>query len=111
MAARPSSVGEIADREGGDVLHALTREAGERAMRVHEAILRDLSGERTWLPVADILGGSPRSLRCLRWRFAHEGCDGLDDGRRVKPSPERAGVAIVTRILRLYRTAGRITFS
>jgi hypothetical protein len=33
-----------------------TPEAGERAMRVHEVILRGLSGELTWLQVADILG-------------------------------------------------------
>ena len=81
----------------------VTREAGERAMRVHEVILRGLSGERSWLEVADILGRSPRSIRRLRWRFEHYGYDGLYDGRRVKPSPKRAPVAEVERILRLYR--------
>ncbi len=80
-----------------------TREAGERAMRVHEVILRGLSGELTWLQVADILGRSPRSIRRLRWRFQHHGYEGLYDGRRVKPSPKRAPVAEVERILRLYR--------
>lgn len=80
-----------------------TPEAGERAMRVHEVILRGLSGELTWLQVADILGRSPRSIRRLRWRFEHHGYEGLYDGRRVKPSPKRAPVAEVERILRLYR--------
>lgn len=80
-----------------------TPEAGERAMRVHEVILRGLSGELTWLQVADILGRSPRSIRRLRWRFEHRGYEGLYDGRRVKPSPRRAPVAEVERILRLYR--------
>src|SRR5499426_1136503 len=80
-----------------------TPEAGERAMRVHEVILRGLSGELSWLQVADILGRSPRSIRRLRWRFEHRGYDGLYDGRRVKPSPRRAPVAEVERILRLYR--------
>jgi transposase len=80
-----------------------TPEAGERAMRVHEVILRGLSGELSWLQVADILGRSPRSIRRLRWRFEHYGYDGLYDGRRVKPSPRRAPVAEVERILRLYR--------
>jgi transposase len=80
-----------------------TREAGERAMRVHEVILRGLSGELTWPQVADILGRSPRSIRRLRWRFEHHGYEGLYDGRRVKPSPKRAPVAEVERILRLYR--------
>ena len=32
-----------------------TPAAGERAMRVHEVILRALSGELTWLQAADIL--------------------------------------------------------
>src|SRR5512132_3164863 len=81
----------------------VTREAGERAMRVHEVILRALSGELTWVQVAEILGRSPRSIRRLRWRFEHHGYDGLYDGRRVKPSPKRAPVAEVERILRLYR--------
>src|SRR5467141_4076552 len=80
-----------------------TRAAGERAMRVHEVILRALSGDLTWLQVADILGRSPRSIRRLRLRFQHYGYDGLYDGRRSKPSPKRAPVAEVERILRLYR--------
>lgn len=80
-----------------------TREAGERAMRVHEVVLRALSGEITWIQAADILGRSPRSLRRLRWRFEHHGYEGLYDGRRIKPSPKRAPVVEVERILRLYR--------
>lgn len=72
-------------------------------MRVHEVILRALSGDLTWLQAADILGRSPRSIRRLRLRFQQYGYDGLYDGRRVKPSPKRAPVAEVERILRLYR--------
>jgi transposase len=93
-------VWDIASRE---VAMPFTRAAGERAMRVHEVILRALSGDLTWLQVADILGRSPRSIRRLRLRFQHYGYDGLYDGRRVKPSPKRAPVAEVERILRLYR--------
>jgi hypothetical protein len=81
----------------------ITPEARERAMRVHEVILRGLSKAWTWLQVADILGRSPRSIRRLRRRFGHHGYEGLYDGRRVKPSPRRAPVAEVERILRLYR--------
>jgi transposase len=80
-----------------------TRAAGERAMRVHEVILRALSGDLTWLQAADILGRSPRSIRRLRLRFQQYGYDGLYDGRRIKPSLKRAPVAEVERILRLYR--------
>ncbi len=69
----------------------VTREGMERAMRVQEVIVRGLSGALTWLQVADILGRSPRSIRRMRWRFG------------AKPSPKRAPVAEVERILRLYR--------
>jgi transposase len=92
--------GDIAIQE---VAMAFTREAVERAMRVQEIIVRGLSGELTWLQVADILGRSPRSIRRMRWRFERHGYDGLYDGRRSKPSPKRAPVAEVERILRLYR--------
>src|SRR5438034_8737345 len=81
----------------------VTREGRERAMRVQEVIVRGLSGALTWLQVADILGRSPRSIRRMRWRFEQYGYDGLYDGRRAKPSPKRAPVAEVERILRLYR--------
>jgi len=72
-------------------------------MRVQEVIVRGLSGALTWLQVADILGRSPRSIRRMRWRFEQYGYDGLYEGRRAKPSPKRAPVAEVERILRLYR--------
>lgn len=72
-------------------------------MRVHEVILRALSGDLSWLQAADILGRSPRSIRRLRLRFQQYGYDGLYDGRRVRPSLKRAPVAEVERILRLYR--------
>ena len=77
--------------------------AVERAMKVQEVILRALSGQLTWLQAADILGRSPRSIRRLRWRFEHWGYDGLFDRRHQTPSPKRAPVTEVQRILRLYR--------
>jgi transposase len=78
--------------------------AVERAMKVQEVILRALSGQLTWLQAADILGRSPRSIRRLRLRFARYGYDGLLDRRRQTPSPKRAAVAEVQRLLQLYRT-------
>ncbi|HEX3178273.1 MAG TPA: ISNCY family transposase [Methylomirabilota bacterium] len=77
--------------------------AVERAMKVQEVILRALSGQLTWVQAADILGRSPRSIRRMRWRFEHRGYDGLLDHRRRTPSPKRAPVAEVERMLRLYR--------
>ena len=77
--------------------------AVERAMKVQEVILRALSGQLTWPQAADILGRSPRSIRRLRGRYERYGYDGLFDRRRRIPSPRRAPVAEVERVLRLYR--------
>ena len=72
-------------------------------MKVQEIILRALSGGLTWLQAADILGRSPRSIRRLRLRYERYGYDGLVDRRRQTPSPKRAPVAEVERMLHLYR--------
>src|SRR5262245_19795077 len=77
--------------------------AVERAMKVQDVILRALSGEYTWLQAADILGRSPRSVRRLRLAYQRYGCDALLDRRRQTPSPKRADVGEVERLLRLYR--------
>lgn len=77
--------------------------AVERAMKVQEIILRAVDGQLTWPQAADILGRSPRSIRRLRWRLEHYGYDGLFDRRRQTPSPKRAPVAEVKRVLALYR--------
>jgi hypothetical protein len=78
--------------------------AVERAMKVQEVILRALSGQLTWLQAADILGRSPRSIRRLRLCYERYGYDGLLDRRRQTPSPKRAPVAEVERMLHLYAT-------
>ncbi len=78
-------------------------DAVERAMQVHEVIMRALAGQVSWIQAADILGRSPRSIRRLRWRLQHQGYDGLFDRRRHTPSPKRAPVAEVQRLLALYR--------
>jgi Helix-turn-helix domain len=77
--------------------------AVERAMKAQEVILRALAGKLTWIQAAEVLGRSPRSIRRLRWRLQHEGYDGLFDRRRRVPSPKRAPVAEVQRLLALYR--------
>src|SRR5215813_2553547 len=77
--------------------------AVERAMKVQEVILRALAGKLTWLQAADILGRSPRSIRRMRLKFEKAGYAGLFDRRRQTPSPKRAPVAEVQRVLRLYR--------
>jgi len=77
--------------------------AVERAMNVHEVITRALAGPLSWIQAAEILGRSPRSIRRLRWRLQHRGYDGLFGRRRQTPSPKRAPVAEVQRLLALYR--------
>jgi transposase len=77
--------------------------AVERAMKIHEVILRALSGQISWLQAADILGRSPRSIRRMRYKFERSGLEDLFDRRRQIPSPKRAPVAEVERVLRLYR--------
>ena len=75
----------------------------ERAMKVQEVIVRALAGQLTWIQAAEILDRSPRSIRRLRWKLEHYGYDGLFDRRRQLPSPKRAPVAEVQRVLALYR--------
>jgi hypothetical protein len=77
--------------------------AVECAMKAHEVIMRALNGQLTWIQAAEILGRSPRSIRRLRWLLQHRGYDGLFDRRRRTPSPKRAPVAEVQRLLALYR--------
>src|SRR5437667_9236050 len=82
---------------------AYSRDAVERAMKVQEVILRAIDRKLTWVQAADILGYSPRTIRRIRWRLQHYGYDDLYDRRRRTPSPKRAPVAEVQRLLALYR--------
>ena len=77
--------------------------AVERAMKVQEVLLRAIAGQLTWIQAAEILGCSPRTIRRFRWRFEHDGYDGLFDRRRQTPSPKRAPAAELQRVLTLYR--------
>src|SRR6266849_3608323 len=86
-----------------EVAMAYSLGAVERAMKVQAVILRAIDGQLTWLQAADILGRSPRSIRRLRWKLERFGYEGLFDRRRQTPSPKRAPVAEVERLLRLYR--------
>ena len=75
----------------------------ERTMKVQEVLLQALSGKLTWPQAEDILGWSERTVRRWRLRYQRWGYDGLWDRRRRTPSPRRAPLAEVERILRLYR--------
>jgi len=81
--------------------------AVERAMKVRDVIVRAISGEYTWWQAAEILGMSLRSVRRWRLRMERHGYAGLIDMRRGVPSPRRAPVAEIERIVGLYRDTYR----
>jgi len=75
----------------------------ERTMKVQEVMLQAMSGKLTWVQAEEILGWSPRTLRRWRLRYQRGGYDGLWDRRRRQPSPRRAPLPEVARIVRLYQ--------
>jgi len=75
----------------------------ERAMKVQEVILRTLSGQYHWHEAAEILGVSERTIYRWKWRYEHEGYNGLYDHRQHRPSPKRVPVTLVQQVLGLYR--------
>ena len=80
-----------------------TKAAMERAMKVQEVILRAMAKKITWWQAAEIIGITDRQMRRWRERYEQFGVRGLFDRRRGKPSPKRVAVAIVERVLELYR--------
>jgi len=75
---------------------------GIRRMRFSDVLIRTERSELSQMEAAELLGVSERTFR--RWRDRHraEGLDGLAD-RRLLPSPRRAPVAEIERMLGLYR--------
>ena len=76
---------------------------GIRRMRFESLLDRQEAGELSQVEAADLLGISERSFRRWRDRLRDEGPDGLLDRRLGKPSPRRASVAEIARMLELYR--------
>ena len=75
---------------------------GIRRMRFTDVLGRSERSELSQMEAAELLGISERTFR--RWRDRHRdaGPPGLDD-RRLAPSPRRASVAEIERMLGLYR--------
>jgi transposase len=71
-------------------------------MRFTDVLGRSERSELSQMEAAELLGISERTFR--RWRDRHRdhGLAGLDD-RRLSPSPRRAAVAEIERMLGLYR--------
>jgi transposase len=75
----------------------------ERAMKVQEVMLRAIAKKIAWWQAAEILGISDRHMRRWRERYEQFGFRGLFDRRRGRPSVKRTPMAIVERVLELYR--------
>jgi hypothetical protein len=84
-------------------MFSYSKAAVERAMKVQEVMLRAWAKKITWWQAAEILGVSDRHLRRIRERYEQFGYFGLLDGRRGQPLPKRVPVAMVEKVLALYR--------
>jgi transposase len=84
-------------------MESYSRTAVERAMKVQEVILRAMARTITWYQAAEIIGISDRQMRRWRERYEEGGFRALFDRRRGKPSPKRVPMAVVERVLELYR--------
>ena len=75
---------------------------GIRRMRFEDVLGRTERSELSQMEAAELLGVSERTFRRWRDRHREEGLAGLAD-RRLQPSPRRAPVAEIERMLGLYR--------
>ena len=84
-------------------MESYSRAAMERAMKVQEVILRAVAKKIRWWQAAEIMGISDRQMRRVRERYEEFGFRGLFDRRRGKASPKRVPLAVLERVLELYR--------
>ena len=84
-------------------MDAYPRAAVERAMKVQEVILKAMAKKITWWQAAEIIGISDRQMRRWHERYEEFGFRGLFDRRRGKPSPKKVALAVVEKVLGLYR--------
>jgi transposase len=79
------------------------RTAAERAMKLHEVLLRATTGKIKWWQAAELIGISERQMRRWRKRLEDQGPQGLLDRRRGTPSHRRIGKEKAEEVLSLYR--------
>ena len=72
-------------------------------MKVQEVMLQAMAKKITWFQAAEIIGISDRHMRRWREHYEEGGFRGLFDRRRGKPSPKRVPMAVLERVLELYR--------
>jgi len=79
------------------------RTAAERAMKLHEVLLRASAGKIKWWQAAELMGISARQMRRWRKRLEEQGHKGLLDRRRGTPSRRRVPKAKADEVFTLYR--------
>jgi len=79
------------------------RTAAERAMKLHEVLLRATTGKIKWWQAAELIGISERQMRRWRKRLEEQGSKGLLDRRRGTPSHRRIAKEQAEKVLSLYR--------
>jgi hypothetical protein len=84
-------------------MFSYSKAAVERAMKVQEVMMRAWAKKITWWQAAEILGITDRHLRRIREGYEKFGYFSLLDKRRGQPSPKRVPVAVVEKVLALYR--------
>jgi transposase len=80
-----------------------TEAAWERAMKIHEVMLRAMAKRITWWQAAEIIGISCRQMRRWLRRYEEHGYEGLRDRRRGRVSEKRVPLEQVEEVLRLYQ--------
>src|ERR1700691_484723 len=84
-------------------MESYSRAAMEQAMKVQDVMLQAMAKKITWYQAAEIIGISDRHMRRWRERYEEGGFRGLFDRRQGKPSPKRVPMAVLERVLELYR--------
>ena len=88
-------------RESMEIIYPRT--AAERAMKLHEVLLRATTGKIKWWQAAELIGISERQMRRWRKRLEEQGPKGLLDRRQKVPSQRRIPKEQAEEVLSLYR--------
>jgi transposase len=75
----------------------------ERMMKVQDVLLKAMAKKITWWAAAEIIGVTDRTMRRWRSRLEKGGYSGLADRRKGKPSAQRIPLAMVEKVLGLYK--------
>src|SRR3954453_6244859 len=75
----------------------------ERMMKVQDVLLKAMAKKITWWAAAEIIGVTDRTMRRWRERLETDGYSRVADRRKGKPSAQRIPLAMVERVLGLYK--------